>query len=179
MRILTLLAALTLSGSAGLAQTQPNTANKESRMNARAAHSGRNLPAEIKVKVCAQEHVHDYFNEYATRLPPKVVTQSRQIARSPRTRGLTRPPTPDSDWLVQLRQYVNTEVKSLAGDQSGMDIEALVYLVLMTVADDMENDLKEIMKNVKEINKEKAAQRISKLREQICLFIEQREKARE
>jgi tetrahydromethanopterin S-methyltransferase subunit G len=80
---------------------------------------------------------------------------------------------------VQLRQYVNTEVKSLAGDQSGMDIEALVYLVLMTVADDMENDLKEIMKNVKEINKEKAAQRISKLREQICLFIEQREKARE
>jgi hypothetical protein len=178
MRILILLVVLTLSCSAGLAQTQPSAANEESGMNAKGADSERNLLPEITVKLCVQAHVHDYFNEFATRLPPKVLTQSRQIARSPRTRSLIRLPRPDSDWLVQLRQYVNTQVKSMAGGQSGMDIEAIVYLVMMTVADDMENDLKDTLKNMKEIEKEKAAQRISKLREEICLFIEQREKAK-
>jgi hypothetical protein len=194
MRSLILLTAFTLSCPFGLAQAQRGAAKERSGVERKVAGSDGNLSPEVKAKPCTQERVRAYFDELAARMPARAVAQSRQVAQSPRIRNIARASTPDSGWLSQLRREVKSEVRSRLSDNQLLanlgdaDIEALVFIVMMEAAQSAQDDLKAIMQGVKDINKEKEKERelnkemeslrgkSSKLREDACLFIEQREK---
>ncbi|MCA1814993.1 MAG: hypothetical protein LC746_01045 [Acidobacteria bacterium] len=153
-----------------------------------------NPPPDAGAKPCTRGRVRAYFDALASHLPPRALERSRQIARSPRMKNAARSEASGGVWLSQFRAEAVSSVKNdqtnyaVLGNLDGVDIEAVAFIVMMEATKSAQDDLKSIMQGVKDINKEKEKQRElmkelealreneSRLTDEACRYIEQREK---
>ena len=179
MRNSTLLVAFTLSCSVGLAQTQRTASSEKSGTEGKGLDGALHLSPGIEVTPCTEARVRTYFDEFATRLKPSVITRARRGARSTLNRSLARTSTSASARLSQLRQDVKAEVKAMEVDLSGMPVEDAVLFMFMLISEDARKDMKEMLGEMKATESKKSALRedVDIMREEICNLIGQRGKA--
>ena len=105
-----------------------------------------------------EERLNTYYNKIQQRLSPTTVNACQQIAWSlkPQLNRLLS----TSIWERQLIQEIQSQItyKNLSSMADG-DIEAMLFIVLMEAAKSAQEDLKDVMRTVKNINNEKKMQR--------------------
>jgi hypothetical protein len=167
MKRLIVLAAIALSCAPCLAQTGP-TAGK-------GAEASRQPAPETKP--CTDRQIQAFFDSVTSRLKPEAAAKFRELSRSDAVHRRALPSGSGREAIGRARQAVRSDLTALGSLPEG-DIEALAFLVMMKAAKSAREDLKAIMKGVKEINKEKEGLRETQaeLKKEVCEYIDEREK---
>ena len=174
MKRLLTLAAVALSCALCLAQTGPGLSGKRD-------EASRQASRVSEIKPCTDGRIQSFFDSATSRLRPEAAAKFREFSRSDAVRGRALPSGSSREAIGRARQAVRSDIAALGGLPEG-DIEALAFLVLMQTAESAQEDLKAIMKGVKDINKEKDTLRETReeLKKEVCEFIDEREgRARE
>ena len=168
MKWLIVLAAIALSCAPCLAQIGP-TAGKGDVVSRQPTHAP-------EIKPCTDGQIQAFFDSVTSRLQPKAAAKFREISRSNAVRRRALPSGPGREEVGRALQALRLDFAVLGSMPEG-DIEALAFLVMMQAAKSAQEDLKAVMKGVKESNKEKEALRETQaeLKKEVCELIDERE----
>ena len=169
MKRLLTLAAVALSCAPCLAQTGPGVSGKRGEASRQATRA----PA---VRPCTGARIRAFFDSVTSRLRPEAAARFRDLSRSEAVRRRALPSGPGREAIGRARQAVRSDFAVLGGLPEG-DIEALAFLVMMRAAESVQEDLKAIMKGVKDANEEKEKLRETRegLKRETCELIDERE----
>jgi len=122
--------------------------------------------------VWAQDCSESGVRTYAKELAPQLTTTQRQktsrAAKASSIRTMTHAQHSDDAWLSKLRVEIMNQLGSSLANSA--DIDELIFVVMMNVYESAEQDLKDLMAQVKQQNEAKQALRdnMDKMREYMC-----------